>query len=165
MRSPAFDVDDWAAELPEVTFQDGEQIFVDGQRHNQLLILLEGAVQISKSGVQIAVIDQPGTFLGEMAVLLGSPATATVTALGECRFRRSDDPLGLMRTKPDVAISIAMTVARRLDLVTGYLADLRSQYSDRSDHLGVVAEVLETLIQHNADAVEPGSDREPDPPY
>lgn len=158
-------VDDWAAELPEVTFADGEEIFVDGQRHNQLLVLLEGAVRISKSGVQIAVIDQPGTFLGEMAVLLGGPATATVTALGDCRLRSSDDPMGLMQATPDVAIAIAVTVARRLDLVTGYLADLRSQYADRSDHLGVVAEVLESLVQHTGDAVEPGSDREPEAPY
>jgi CRP/FNR family transcriptional regulator, cyclic AMP receptor protein len=111
------------------------------------------------------VLDQPGTFLGEMAALLGGPATATVTAVGECRLRRSDDPQALMRSTPEVAIAIAVTVARRLDLVTGYLADLRSQYSDRSDHLGVVAEVLESLVQHSGDAIEPGSEREPDAPY
>jgi len=159
------DVDDWSADLPEVTFADGEEIFVDGERHNQLLVLVEGAVRITKSGQQIAIVDQPGAFLGEMAVLLGSPATATVTAMGECRFRRSDNPERLMRTNPDVAIGIAVTVARRLNLITGYLADLRSQYADRSDHLGVVAEVLESLSQHSGDAVEPGSDREPDTPY
>jgi hypothetical protein len=70
-----------------------------------------------------------------------------------------------MRTNPEVAIGIAVTVARRLDLITGYLADLRRQYADRSDHLGVVAEVLESLSQHRGNAVEPGSDREPDAPY
>lgn len=159
------DVHDWSTDLPEVTFADGEEIFVDGQRHNELLILVEGAVRITKSEVQIAIVDQPGAFLGEMAVLLGGPATATVTAVGECRFRRSDDPHRLMRARPEVAIAIAITVARRLDLITGYLADIRNQYADRSDHLGVVAEVLESLTQHRGDAVEPGSDREPEAPY
>jgi CRP/FNR family cyclic AMP-dependent transcriptional regulator len=159
------DVDDWSADLPEVTFADGEQIFVDGERHNQLLVLVEGAVRISKSDAQIGIIDQPGAILGEMAVLLGGPATATVTAMGACRFRRSDDAHQLVHSQPEVAIAIAQTVARRLDLITGYLADLRSQYSDRSDHLGVVAEVMESRIQYRGDAIEPGSDREPDAPY
>ncbi len=159
------DVPEWAAHLPEVTFTDGAQILVEGRRHHVLMVLVEGTVSVSKSGAQISVIDQPGAILGEMAVLLNTPATATVTALGECRFLRSDDPETLLRNRPGLALEIAVTLARRLDVITGYLADLRSQYADRSDHLGVVDEVLETLMQHRGPATEPGSDRESDAPY
>jgi CRP/FNR family transcriptional regulator, cyclic AMP receptor protein len=159
------DVLEWAAHLPEMTFADGAEILVEGRRHHELLILVDGTVGISKSGAQISVIDQPGAILGEMAVLLDAPATATATALGECRVLRSDDPDTLLRERPGLALEIAVTLARRLDVVTGYLADLRNQYADRSDHLGVVDAVLETLMHHQGQTAEPGSDRESEAPY
>lgn len=159
------DVLEWAAHLPEVTFADGAEIFVDGRRHRNLLILVEGTVRITKSDAQISIIDQPGAIFGEMAVLLDAPATATATAIGECRFLKSDDPETLLRDRPGFALEIAVTLARRLDVITGYLADLRNQYADRDDHLGVVDEVLESLMQHQGRVVESGSDRESDVPY
>ena len=64
-----------------------------------------------------------------------------------------------------MAVEIATTLARRLDLVTRYLADLRKQYADRADHLSVVDEVLESLLQRQVPTEEPGSEREPDAPY
>lgn len=158
------DVLESCADLPEVTFADGAEIFVEGRRHDDLLILVEGTVSISRSGVEISIIDQPGAIFGELAVLLDGPATATARAVGECRFLRCDSPQSLMRDRPGFTLLIAVTLARRLDLITGYLADLRSQYADRSDHLGVVDEVLESLMQHQGRAVEPGSDREPEAP-
>ncbi len=100
-----------------------------------------------------------------MAFLLDGSATATVTAVGECRFLRSDDPDLLVRDHPEVALDIATTLAQRLDLVTRYLADLRNQYADREDHLGVVDAVLQSLVQRQGAAEEPGSEREPDAPY
>jgi len=153
------------ADLPEVTFADGETVFTEGERHHQLLVLISGAARVTSSGAEISVIDTPGAIFGEMATLLDAPATATVTAIGECRFKLSDDPAGFMRERPGVALDIATTLAQRLDLITRYLADLRNQYADRSDHLGVVDTVLESLMQQQRSSVQPGSDREPDAPY
>ena len=42
---------------------------------------------------------------------------------------------------------------------------LRAQYADRDDHLGVVDEVLGTLLQRQSTPVDPGSEREPEAPY
>jgi CRP-like cAMP-binding protein len=155
--------------LPEVTFRDGMEIFVEGQRHHQLLILVSGAVRITAKGTEISVIDEPGSILGEMAILLGTPATATATTVGKSRFLRSVDPKGLMRDQPGIALEIAETLARRLDLVTRYLADLRNQYADREDHLRVVDEVLASLLEHREPGtrpnIEPGSEREAEAPY
>ena len=50
------------------------------------------------------------------------------------------------------------------ETITGYLVDLRRQYADRTDHLGLVHTVLESLGHHQGRAVEPGSEREPDGP-
>jgi hypothetical protein len=46
--------------------------------------------------------------------------------------------------------------------MTSYLADLKAQFHDRSDHLGMVDEVLASLMHHQDDEVIPGSDRYPD---
>jgi CRP-like cAMP-binding protein len=158
-------IDPESAGLSEATYPDGAQILVEGHRHRELLILVSGAVRITVSGAEIRLIDEPGSILGEMATLLDAPATATVTAVGECRFRRTDDSEAFMRDHPTFAFEIASTLARRLDLITRYLADLRNQYADRSDHLGVVDTVLESLMQHNDNGVQPGSERETDAPY
>jgi CRP-like cAMP-binding protein len=151
--------------LPEVTFPDGTEVLAEGRRHHQLLILVSGAVRISAGGAEISVIDEPGSILGEMAILLKTPATATATTVGKSRFLRSVDPERLMREHPGLALEIAQTLARRLDLITRYLADLRRQYADREDHLGVVDEVLGSLLQHQGPDAQSGSEREADAPY
>lgn len=152
-------------DLPEVTYRDGEQILVEGVRHTHLLVLISGTVSVTASGAPISSIDEPGAVFGEMAMLLDSPATATATAVGECRFKRADDAESYLRDHPQLALRIAGTLARRLDLVTRYLADLRNQYADADDHLAVVDEVLESLLHSTATAAQPGSEREPEAPY
>jgi CRP/FNR family cyclic AMP-dependent transcriptional regulator len=154
-----------SAGLSEATYSDGAQILVEGRHHRELLILVSGAVRVTVSGAEIRIIDEPGSIFGEMATLLDAPATATVTAVGECRFKKADDAEAFMRDHPAFALEIASTLARRLDLITRYLADLRNQYADRSDHLGVVDTVLESLMQHTDNGVQPGSERETEAPY
>ncbi|HET7736016.1 MAG TPA: cyclic nucleotide-binding domain-containing protein [Nocardioidaceae bacterium] len=154
-----------AAGLPEVVFADGQALFTEGERHPEIVILVEGSVRITKDGVQIGTVDQPGAVMGEVGFLLDSPATATATAVGECRCLRADDPESFLRERPEFTLAIARVLARRLDLVTGYLADLQNQYADRSDSLGVVAQVLSALSTHSGEDMEPGSEREPEAPY
>jgi CRP/FNR family cyclic AMP-dependent transcriptional regulator len=158
-------IDPQSAGLSETTYADGDQILVEGRRHHELLILVSGAVRITVSGAEIRTIEEPGSIFGEMAALLDAPATATATAVGECRFRKADDATTFMREHPAFALEIATTLARRLDLITRYLADLRNQYADRDDHLGVVDTVLESLLQHEDNGVQPGSERETEAPY
>jgi CRP/FNR family cyclic AMP-dependent transcriptional regulator len=151
--------------LPQVTYADGAVVLEEGRHHRELLVLISGIVRVSAQGADISTIDEPGAVFGEMAFLLDGAATATVTAVGECRFLRSDDPALLGRDHPEVALDIATTLAQRLDLVTRYLADLRNQYADREDHLSVVDTVLQSLVQRQPSGQEPGSDREPEAPY
>ena len=137
----------------------------EGRRHHVVMLLVSGSVRVTNGGTEIHVIDEPGAVFGEMAALLDGEATATVTTLTECVFRRTDDPLAVLREQPGFALEVATTLARRLDLVTRYLADVRAQYADREDHLGVVDEVLESLLQRQSTKADPGSEREPEAPY
>lgn len=159
------DVLELSADLPESSYPDGFAVLVEGQTGGPLLVLLHGTVEITKRGTLITVIDRPGAIFGEMSVLLGGAATASVLTRGSCRFRVCDDPQAFLAERPGVALAVATTLARRLETVTGYLADLRNQYADHEDHLGVVDQVLESLVTHQGPRAEPGSDREAEAPY
>jgi CRP/FNR family transcriptional regulator, cyclic AMP receptor protein len=58
---------------------------------------------------------------------------------------------------------VARILSRRVQLVTGYLVDLKRQFADRDDHLAMVDEVLESLVPHQGAESELGSDRYSDP--
>jgi len=158
------DMLDWSADLPEVCYPAGAVLIPEGEVHGRLFVLLDGAVEISRGGTFITVVDAPGAIFGEMSALLGSAATATVRTVRGTRLRRSDDPDGFLDGHPLMARAVATTLARRLDTINGYLVDLRRQYGDH-DNLGMVDTVLESLRHHQAAPCEPGSDRERDAPY
>jgi CRP/FNR family transcriptional regulator, cyclic AMP receptor protein len=143
----------------------GERLIVEGDGQSRLFILVRGSVTISRDDVVVAHIDEPGAVFGELAALLDVPATATVRAAEDCVLRRCDAPLEFLRGEPEVALAIATMLARRLDALTSYLVDVRAQYAERDDHLGIVDIVLESLTHHQGPGSDPGSDREADAPY
>jgi CRP/FNR family cyclic AMP-dependent transcriptional regulator len=151
--------------LPQLTFAAGADVIVEGQVEVPLLVLVNGAVRVSREDVEISSIDEPGAVFGELSALLAAPATATVRAIGECVFRVCDDPRAFLREHPELAIAVAQMLARRLDALTHYLVDVRNQYADTSHHLGVVDVVLESLSHHQGAHADPGSDREREAPY
>jgi CRP/FNR family transcriptional regulator, cyclic AMP receptor protein len=149
--------------LPLRSFAAGETVMAEGATDSLLYILVEGAVEIVKSDVQINTVAEPGAFFGEVSVLLGMPHMATVRALRPCAFRVADDPPAFFRTNPPIALAVAAVLARRLHTVTTYLIDLKRQFESHDSHLSLVDEVLESLIHHQEPQAEPGSDRHPDP--
>lgn len=154
-----------AADLPRVNIPADTTVIAEGEQSGQLFVLETGVVAVTRATVPVATIDTPGSIFGELAVLLNSPATATVHTIGACTFRITPDPEGFLRARPEVALEVATLLARRLDALTRYLVDVREQYADRDDHLGVVDIVLETLSHHQGERPDPGSDREHEAPY
>jgi CRP/FNR family cyclic AMP-dependent transcriptional regulator len=154
-----------AAGLARVSIPADTTVIVEGQQSGQLFVLETGVVAVTRASVPVATIDTPGSIFGELAVLLNSPATATVHTIGACKFRVSQDPEAFLRARPEVALEVATLLARRLDALTRYLVDVREQYADHDDHLGVVDVVLETLSHHQGEPPNPGSDREHEAPY
>ncbi len=108
-------------------------------------------------------MSEPGALFGEISVLLGVPHIATVRALRDSRLHVADDPVGFLRSHPDIAFEVARLLSRRLQMVTGYLVDLKHQFADKDDHFAMVDEVLESLVHHQGAEAVPGSDRHPDP--
>ena len=110
-------------------------------------------------------IAEPGAVLGEVSILLGSDHGATVTATAPSRVHVMEEPLDALTSDAEVLLEVARGLARRLNRLNAYLSDIKAQYGNESGHLGMVDEVLAQLSFGEHGAVEPGSERDPDPYY
>jgi CRP-like cAMP-binding protein len=157
------DVLDLCAGLPRRTFRAGESILEEGARAGVLYVLADGAVEVLKGDLQIAVVETPGAFFGEVSALLDLPHMATVRALTDATLFVAADPMAFLASQSAIALDLARLLAKRLHSVTTYLVDLKRQFEDQQSHLSLVDEVLETLVHHQGAESTPGSDRHPDP--
>ena len=115
--------------LPERTFEAGEVLIHEGAP-GPLFVLAEGAVEILKGDLRIAIVDRPGSIFGEISVLLDVPPTATVRALERTRtFVAAEGSAFLSR--PELALTIARMLAQRLTSVTNDLAAVKRQLDDQ----------------------------------
>lgn len=151
------------AGLPEVELAAGDVLIHDGTSTGSVWVLVEGAVEVRKDGALINTITEPGAAFGEVSVLLGGGHSADVVAAAPSRLRHAVDGRAFLLEQPEVLLLVAGGLARRLDLVTRYLADLRNQYAG-TPGLEMVAEVLSKLNSAGQPA-RPGSRRDPDPEY
>src|SRR5262249_15824078 len=112
-------------DLPTRRFEAGDVLLEEGSPAGVLFVLAGGAVGMVKGDVQITTVTEPGSFFGEMSVLLGMPHTATVRALEPSVFHVVDDALGFLHAHPECAFEVARLLARRLHFVNSYLVDLK----------------------------------------
>jgi CRP/FNR family cyclic AMP-dependent transcriptional regulator len=148
--------------LPEKAFQEGDILITEGGCDKLIYVLIEGGVDIYKRDVLVSSQFEPGAIYGELAVLLNVPHTATVKAATNSRVYVVEEANEFLRSHPDMSFQLASLLARKLNSITSYLADLKLQFEDRDDHLGMVDEVLESLLHEQVEDLQPGSDRYPD---
>ena len=90
-------------------------------------MLESGKLTVERGGVAIAKISEPGSLIGEMSVLTGSPNSATVKADGTATVRVVADAMRYIMRQPDIALHIATVLAHRLDATSAVLSELRSE--------------------------------------
>ena len=152
---------DLCDDLPIETFEAGDVLISEGQPTRRLFVLTEGTVQITKGDYEINRVSDRGSILGDMSVLLGVPPTATVKALTRCAARVTEQGEGFLKSQPDITYFLAQMLAQRLNGVSGYLVDVKRQFEDEQSHLGMVDEILESLLHQPRRTFTPGSDRDP----
>jgi CRP/FNR family transcriptional regulator, cyclic AMP receptor protein len=150
------------ADLPVESTAAGDVLIQEGTEPGRMFVLVSGSLAVERDGVPIARVDTPGAVLGEMSVVLGKPATATLRAESEVRVRAVDDPLVFLVERPGAALEVLRTTARRLDGLTQYVADAKQQLAGADGHAGMVGEILDTLVHHQTAAARPGSARDPE---
>ena len=141
----------------------GTEVLHEGGRTGHLYVLIEGRLDVVKGDTVVATLTEPGAVLGEMSVLLDQPHTATVRAAQDSVIYEIDDAASFLRQQPAVALVIARMLAQRLNVANTYLADLKRQYAGHGNHLAMVGDVLQSMINLPPAQVSPGSDRQSDP--
>lgn len=143
VATPLFDALD-AAERGELVrimevqrLQDGEEVFHEGELGDSWYVVFEGQAEVLKAAAagqdrQIRVL-VPGECFGELAILDGSPRSATVRSAGPLtifRFRRrlfeellSDGSLGAYK----LVAAMARSQAERLRQLTSQVSELFDQ--------------------------------------
>lgn len=155
---------DKCAGLPRKAFAPGAVLLAEGETSGRLYVLVEGSVEVMRGDTQVAVIDEAGSVFGEMSVLLSRPHTATVRAASPVGVFVCDDAQSFLKANPEVAFMLSKLLAERLNAATTYLVDLKRQFEDQRNHLGMVGEVLETLMhQQQQPDFTPSPEHEADP--
>ena len=141
----------------------GTVLMTEGTTSGRLYVLAEGSIEVVRGETQVAVVSEPGSFFGEMSVLLDASAHGD-RARAFCRYG-----LRVRRRRRVPAVRSGDRLDRRpharpaAQCATTYLVDLKRQYAGNGNHLGMVSDVLASLIHNQEPEFTPGSDRQPDP--
>src|SRR6202171_3298931 len=90
---PATELSTIAGRAADIQLRDGEWLIHEGEAP-AFFILLSGRIAVSKSfgGIERVLTEyEPGAFFGELPLLLGSPAIASLRAAKASRVARLDD--------------------------------------------------------------------------
>ena len=128
---------------PVVRFPAGTPLIVEGGEERKLFVLRRGSVLVTKGGVMIAQVDQPGALFGEMSALLDVPYTATVTAQKDSEAHEIADATAFLTEQPDLALDVAKLLAKRLYDANRYVAE-------RPDRNGAVEPLWGLIYQQPA---------------
>lgn len=103
------------AGFPPMRVQPGEVIFAEGSKGDAMYVIRSGEVAIEKGGRVLETV-APGGIFGEMALIDGSPRSATARAKTECEVAPITEKsfLFLVHETPFFAIAVMRTLADRL---------------------------------------------------
>jgi PPM family protein phosphatase len=113
-------------------FEAGQKVFSEGDRGDELFIVLSGAVEISRMGSVLSEAG-PGDHIGEMALIRSMPRSATVTAVApsELIALRRSDFFEILRKEHEMAVKLLWqflgVLADRLDQTSKDLAGAREE--------------------------------------
>ena len=110
------DLRDIAALAHIVSFEDGATIVPEGEEGLGFYLILSGEASVVQSGREINRL-RSGQFFGEIALLEGTPRTASVVATGTtvCLGILRSDFRPLLVRQPRIALRILEEEGRRID--------------------------------------------------
>jgi CRP/FNR family transcriptional regulator/CRP/FNR family cyclic AMP-dependent transcriptional regulator len=113
------------------SYPRGDIIFQKDDPGESLFLVESGSVAISVPGVDGSEMTLarvgPGDFFGDMSLLDGSPRSASAVAAAESTLLvlERDDFIGLIRQRPEAALSILAVITQRLRGSDEMISDLR----------------------------------------
>jgi CRP/FNR family transcriptional regulator, cyclic AMP receptor protein len=141
------------ASLPIAVYVPGETVLAAGSTTEQLFILRTGAVEVVRSGSQIATVSEPGAVFGELSVILDKPHTADVRAIERSEFHVAQ-ATSLLAENAAALLYVCAMLARRLDTANEVIVELR-QCLESDKRRGAFTRVLDKLEKHLIGAPNP----------
>jgi serine/threonine protein phosphatase PrpC/CRP-like cAMP-binding protein len=116
-----------------VTYHDGDTVMNQGERGEELFIVLQGNVDVMRGDAKLATLS-PGEHVGEMALIRSQPRSATVKSSGtsELMVIRRTDFFEILRNEHQLAVK----------LLWQFLGVLADRLADTSRELGEAREEL-----------------------
>ncbi len=146
--------------LPLETLAAGTHLTTEGTSSGHLYILESGRLHVSRGGVTLATIDEPGAIIGEMAVLLGTPHSATVIAEVPTRVWVMAEAIDKLVQHPELALHIATLACARLNTTSALLVEMQNQTADQPREQALMRRILGALTAQPRNKVGRWSDHE-----
>ncbi|CAN5297709.1 hypothetical protein BH09SUM1_BH09SUM1_09320 [soil metagenome] len=123
----------------------GQVLFYEDEDSRECYILLSGKVDVLKSGRSIAVIEEPGSFIGEMSPLRGAPRSATVIGKTDSVMLvvQEKDFYEFFSRHVDMALALAKSLATRLESTSNKLEKASAKLASMSRHVVEMNNMLE----------------------
>ncbi len=110
-------------------FKAGETIVKQDSLGKEFYILIKGSVAVIKDTIRLAEYTEPGTVIGEISAILGTPRTATIVCEEDSDFIVISG-LGEKEIieNPDIIMYTLINMAERLAAITdGYTTVVNKQ--------------------------------------
>jgi CRP-like cAMP-binding protein/serine/threonine protein phosphatase PrpC len=123
------DLLDVAAVARPLRVAAGDVVFAEGDHGDELFLLVQGDVSVTRAGTGVAHLG-PGSTFGEMALLDQPMRSATVEALceGELLVISREKFFGLLKSSPNLAVkllwNLLIAVSGKLRTTTAVMTDL-----------------------------------------
>jgi serine/threonine protein phosphatase PrpC len=139
-------------------YKDGEQVIREGDKGDELFIVLEGKVRVSRGDQTLTQLG-PGEHVGEMALIRSVPRSASVSADGPAELiaiRRADF-FEILRKEHEVAVKMLWqflgVLADRLDKTSNELHSAKRELTAED----VTAEIFPEIEVDTSTVPPPGS--------
>ena len=116
--------------MAEVRLGRGQALFSEGDRGDQLYVVLEGKMKLGRTSADgrenLLAVMGPGEMFGELSLFDPGPRTATATAITDSTLRAlsSTNLQPWLSEHPEVAAQLLAALARRLRRTNEAMADL-----------------------------------------
>jgi serine/threonine protein phosphatase PrpC/CRP-like cAMP-binding protein len=134
-----------------IAYKAAEQIVREGDRGDELFIVLSGVVRIQKGETVLLEIG-PGDHFGEMALIRAAPRSATVTAVApsELIAMRRTDFFDILRKEHELAVKLLWqflgVLADRLDQTSRDLSSARQELAAEDISDAIFPDLDETAL-------------------
>ncbi len=136
-----------------VTYDIGKSLFYEGDKSEDLYILVSGELDVIKGKQRIAEISEPGSLFGEMSFFLGAKRTATLKARSPVKAIciPKDEATAFLNKFPNVAREITKLLAQRLDEASQVLYGLK-EFCDQLPDAVILSDREGRILTWNAAA-------------